>query len=305
MLKCERKRLNIHFAIAKEGAQNMKPKKLMLYLRTKIGTRNFYEDITFKGDSTELKMHMLKWCDNLGKYKELKINQFKELLLPLNEIVFPIKINKFFCRSGRRLDIDFTDSEGKNYYMIQDTLYDYNTLNTYTIGRRNSKLEPLLDRDFTFEILEDSIHIIKSGVLKLKEDGKNDEIAVDFIYNKEENITQATLKSYVTNRTIKIQYPTIGMEFDKDVLEFLFKINEEHWYYYDVFPILRWISTVLEEPICVSITAEVEKEITSEIDVVKGKVQKYTLTEIINEGEVHITKKIFNKDLEEFLYTKE
>lgn len=284
----------------------MKSKKLMLYLRSKIGTGNFYEDIIFKVDSTELKMRMLKWCDNLQKYKGLKINQFKDLLLPLNEIVLPIKINNVFCsKSGRRFDIDFTDNEGKEYYMIQDTLYAYNKVNTYIIGRRNSKLETLLDREFTFEISEDNIQLIESAVLKLREDGKNDEIAVDFIYNLEEDITQATLKSYVTNRIIKIQYPTIDMEFDKDVLEFLFKINEKHWYYYDVFPILRWISTILEKPICVSIIAEVEKEVTSEIDVVKGKVQKYTLTEIINEGEVHITKKIFSKDLEEFLYTKE
>ncbi len=284
----------------------MKSKKLMLYLRSKIGTGNFYEDIIFKVDSTELKMRMLKWCDNLQKYKGLKINQFKDLLLPLNEIVLPIKINNVFCsKSGRRFDIDFTDNEGKEYYMIQDTLYAYNKVNTYIIGRRNSKLEPLLDREFTFEISEDNIQLIESAVLKLREDGKNDEIAVVFIYNLKEDITQATLKSYVTNRIIKIQYPTIDMEFDKDVLEFLFKINEKHWYYYDVFPILRWISTILEKPICVSIIAEVEKEVTSEIDVVKGKVQKYTLTEIINEGEVHITKKIFSKDLEEFLYTKE
>lgn len=282
----------------------MKSKKLMLYLRSKIGTGNFYEDITFKGNSNELKMYMLKWCDNLQKYKELKINQFKDLLLPLNEVVLPVKIKNVFCGIGS-LHLDFTDSQGKEYYMIKDSLYDYNRMNIYTIGRRNSKLEPLLDREFTFEISEDNIQLIGSAVLKLREDGKNDEIAVDFIYNLEEDITQATLKSYVTNRIIKIQYPTIDMEFDKDVLEFLFKINEKHWYYYDVFPILRWISTILEEPICVSITAEVEKEITSEIDVVKGKVQKYTLTEIINEGEVHITKKILSEDLEEFLYTKE
>lgn len=282
----------------------MKTKKLMLYLRSKIGTGNFYEDIIFKVDSTELKMHILKWCDNLQKYKGLKINQFKDLLLPLKEIVLPVKINYTFCGMGR-FDIEFTDNEGKKYYIIQDTLYDYNKMNTYIIGRRNSKLEPLLDRDFTFEILEDKIQLIESGVLKLKEDGTNDEIAVNFIYNSEEDITQATLKSYITNRTIKIQYPKMGMEFDKDVLEFLLKNNEEHWYYYDVFPILRWISTILEEPICVSIVAEVEKEITSEIELVKGKNQKYTLTEIINDGEVHITKKIISKDLEELLGTKE
>lgn len=285
----------------------MKPKKSMLR-GLKSLTENFFEQVNFKfkEDNAKLEIHMMKWCDNLQIYKKLKINQFKDLLVPLNEIVLPIKINNVFCsKSGRRFDIDFTDNEGKKYYIIQDTLYDYNKMNTYIIGRRNSKLEPLLDRDFTFEILEDKIQLIESGVLKLREDGKNDEIAVNFIYNSEEDIAQATLKSYITNRTIKIQYPKMGMEFDKDVLEFLFKINEENWYYYDVFPILRWISTILEEPVCISIVAEVEKEITSEIEVVKGKVKKYTLTEIINEGEVHIIKKIFSKDLEEFLDTKE
>lgn len=279
----------------------MKSKKLMLYLRSKIGRGNFYEDIIFKVDSTKLKMCILRWCDNLQKYKGLKINQFKDLLLPLNEIVLPVKINYVFGGIGT-LHIDFSDSEGKKYYMIQDSSFD---LNTYIIGRRNSKLEPLLERGFTFEILEDKIKLIELGVLKLKEDGRNDEILVYFQYDKVENITQATLKSYVTNRTIKIQYHTIDMEFDKEVLEFLLKNNEEHWYYYDVFPILRWISTILEEPISVSITAEVEKEISSEIEVVKGIVQKYTLTQIINEEEVRITKKIFCRDLEEFLDTKE
>ena len=282
----------------------MKLKKLMWYLRTKIGARNFYEDISFKVYSTDLKIAILKWCDNLQKYKGININQFKELLLPLNEIVLPVKINYIFRGVGT-LHIDFSDSEGKKYYMIQDNLYGYHGINTYTIGRRNSKLEPLLDRDFTFEILEDKIQLIESGVLKLKEDGTNDEVSVHFQYDKAENTTQATLKSYVNNRTIKIQYPTIDMELDKEVLEFLLKNNEEHWYYYDVFPILRWISCILEKPICVSITAEIEKEISSEVEVVKGKVQKHTLTEIINEGEIRVTKKIFSRDLEEFLDTKE
>lgn len=283
----------------------MKPKNSMLYLRTDLVAKNFYEDIIFKENSIKLKIYMIKWCTNL-EYKKLKINQFKDLLVPLNEIVLPIKINNVFCsKSGRRLDIDFTDSEGKKYYMIQDTIYDYNTMNTYIIGRRNSKLEPLLDREFTFKILEDNIELIASGVLKLKKDGKNDEIAVEFRYNKEENFTQATLKSYVANRTIKIQYPTMGMKFDKDVLEFLFKINEEHWYYYDVFPILKWILfNISDKKISLFIIAEIEKEIYSEIYIVNGIVQRYTKTEIISEEEMRINKVIFAKKLEDFLNQK-
>lgn len=85
----------------------------MWYLRTKIGVRNFYENIIFKVYSTELKIGILIWCDNLQKYKGLKINQFKDLLLPLNEIVLPVKINYIFRGVGT-LDIEFSDSEGKN-----------------------------------------------------------------------------------------------------------------------------------------------------------------------------------------------
>ena len=62
---------------------------------------------------------------------------------------------------------------------------------------------------------------------------------------------------------------------------------------------------ISDERISISIVAEVEKEIVSEIDVVNGIVQKYTVTKIINEGEMHIIKKLFAKELNKFLAERE
>ena len=76
---------------------------------------------------------------------------------------------------------------------------------------------------------------------------------------------------------------------------------KNHWYYYNVYPILKWITKILEENTSISIKAEVEKEVYSEIEVVDAVVHKYTRTEIVNEGEMHIIKVIFAKNLSEFL----
>ena len=90
------------------------------------------------------------------------------------------------------------------------------------------------------------------------------------------------------------------------VMNYLFESNESKWYYYDVFPILKWmVMAISDERISISIVAEVEKEIVSEIDVVNGIVQKYTVTKIINEGEMHIIKKLFAKELNKFLAERE
>lgn len=62
-----------------------------------------------------------------------------------------------------------------------------------------------------------------------------------------------------------------------------------------------YIST---EKVSLSIIAEVEGNVCSEVSIINGIVQKYTKTEIISEGEVRTEKTIFAKDLEEFLAEK-
>lgn len=141
--------------------------------------------------------------------------------------------------------------------------------------------------------------------MRLKLDGTNDDIIVNFCYNFQKHTTEATLSSFKSNNKIKIQYPTINYECDKKILKFLFDINEKNSYYYDVLPILKWILlTISYEDVSLSITAEVEKEVSSEIDVVNGIVRIYTKTEIISKEEIRISKVIFAKKLEEFLEEK-
>ena len=68
-----------------------------------------------------------------------------------------------------------------------------------------------------------------------------------------------------------------------------------------VLPVLEWILPNLGEKPSISIIAEVNSEVSAEIEVVEGIVQKYTRTEIISEAEMYIIKVIFAKDLKEFI----
>lgn len=269
-------------------------------LRKELEKSKFYEDIIFANElvSEKVKNIVAEWIFDLQEYKDIEINKFKDLFNELDEVVFPIKIKECY---GMNLYIKFLDAEGNEYYMSK-YLYDYYSISQYMIGRRNSSLEPLVDREFYYQIYEDkTIKLIKTCALQLNQDGKNKDIIVYFCYNHDENTTEAILQSYSSENIIRIKYPTMSDEFDKMVLKFFFD-NESKWYYYDVFPILKWIVTARsKENLSISVVAEVEKEIFSEIEVVNGVVQKYTVTKIINEGEMHIIKKLFAKEVTEFL----
>lgn len=282
----------------------MKFRKLRItLLRRKIEKSNFYEEIIFENKIVEknVKKILAEWMASLQEYKQIRVKKFKDLFVELNEIIFPIRIKDSY--GYKSIDIIFLDAEGKEYYMLKRNLYDYYTMETYIIGRRNSSLEPLVDRDFHYKICEDkSIALIETGAMQLKQDGTNGDIVVDFCPNSIERTTEAKLSSYKQKRKIKIKYPMMSEELDKMVLSFLFNINEATWYYYNVFPILKWIAAVIpDKQVSISIIAEIEEKIYSEIEVVNGIVKKYTITEIINEGEIHIIEKVFSKDLKEFL----
>lgn len=72
----------------------------------------------------------------------------------------------------------------------------------------------------------------------------------------------------------------------------------------DLFCYIVCILIIHTEKVSLSIIAEVEGNICSEVSIINGIVQKYTKTEIISEEEVRISKTIFAKDLEEFLAEK-
>lgn len=286
----------------------MKSRELKVnLLRKTLEKSGFYEDIIFADEfvSEKIKNIVTEWIFNLQEFRNIEVKKFRDLFKELDEIVFPIIINESYGSCS--LNIEFIDVQGNKYYMSKINLYDYHDMQTYIIGRRNSSLEPLVDREFHYQINEDkTIILIGTCILQLNQDGTNKDAVVNFSYDYDERTTQVTLRSYASSNKIKIKYPTVNAEFDKMVMNYLFESNKSKWYYYDVFPILKWmVMAISDERISISIVAEVEKEIVSEIDVVNGIVQKYTVTKIINEGEMHIIKKLFAKELNKFLAERE
>lgn len=270
--------------------------------RARLEISGFYDGVTFQGKNVEKKVKkvLAEWMFCLKEYKEIRVECFKDLFSKLHEVTFPIKIEEGY---GSSLNIIIIDNKGTEYYMIKRGIYVYNDMESYIIGRRNGLLEPLVDRDFHYKISKDgTITLIETGAMKLKEDVTNDDIVVDFCFDSKEHTTEATLKSYASNSKIKMKYTTMDDEFDKKVQEYLFNVNEKNYYYYDVFPILKWmLSTLPSQNVSLSITAEVDDEICSEVDVVQGIVQRYAKTEIINEGEYRTSIDVFAKMIEDFL----
>lgn len=270
--------------------------------RARLEISGFYDGVTFQGKNVEKKVKkvLAEWMFCLKEYKEIRVECFKDLFSKLHEMAFPIKIEEGY---GSSLNIIIIDNKGTEYYMTKRGIYVYNDMESYIIGRRNGLLEPLVDRDFHYKISKDgTITLIETGAMKLKEDVTNDDIVVDFCFDSKEHTTEATLKSYASNSKIKMKYTTMDDEFDKKVQEYLFNVNEKNYYYYDVFPILKWMLLILpSQNVSLSITAEVDDEICSEVDVVQGIVQRYAKTEIINEGEYRTSIDVFAKMIEDFL----
>ena len=117
----------------------MKSRKLrMVLLRIRLKSRKFYKDIIFENQSVskKCKISVTNWIFNLQYYRQIKVENFRDLFSELNEIVFPITIQKSYSYFG--LNIIFLDNEGKEYYMVKENFYD--DIETYIIGRRNSSM---------------------------------------------------------------------------------------------------------------------------------------------------------------------
>lgn len=277
-----------------------------MLLRLELECSGFYEDVIFdEAIKSKVKYNITEWMLYLKIAKDIKIKKFKNLIGILSEIKFPIKIIESYGFFG--IDIVFVDAIGKKYYMlVNGEITNYYNCDTYIIGRRDSSLEPLLDRVFHYKIhkiyKDETIILVESGVMRLKDDGTNDNIMVDFYYNIKNNATKAILRSYETKNKIIIQYPRKCDEFDKMVMRYLFNISEKMSYYYDVFPILKMM---LEELALVNATifveAEFQEKVSSNVEVVGGIVKRYTRTEVIGEGEIITYTKTFSKDVAEFI----
>ena len=281
----------------------MKFRKLRVsLLRIRLEKNGFYDDIIFEEGLVKkrVKRVLTNWIINLQESKHIKVKKFKDLFSKGNDIVFPIKI--IDSNSRYSLGIEFFDNDGKAYYVNSNYYYDLDRLQNYTIERVNSLFGKVVDRVLYYKICKDkSIMLIGSKVTKLNINGTEKDIVLDFRYDHEKNITEVTLKSCESAK-IRIKYPIINDDLDQKVLKFLLNSNEVKNYYYNVFPILEFIVTAIpDEKVTIFITSEIEAEIYSEIEVVNSYVQKYTISKIINEGEIQINKKVLAKKLKKFL----
>lgn len=260
---------------------------------------NFFEEVKFKNWSVKnsCKKFFKTWILNLQKYKKIKVRKFKDLFTKLDEVHFPIKVIE--CTGSFSIEVCFVDSKQEKYYLINDRSYS----DIYVIGRRNSSLEPFVDRDFEFQILTDGgISFLRTGILELDSKENNKDVSVNFFYDTEKFITVVISKSYKYNRQIAITYPTIHDDFDKKVQRYLFEITETKCYYDDVFPILVWLCTqVSQENISISIVAKIQEEVFSQIDVENGIVKKHIYTQIIREKEERRFIVSPSKDLKTYL----
>lgn len=263
-------------------------------MRRKLEQSDFYEDVTF---STDIFKEWTQdcfaiWMYDLKRYHQIEIKKFKDLFENSNEIDFPIQIKR---SSGGGIDINFIDRNGEEYYIYNRSIYDYYKMKEYYIGKRNSLSEPLVDKTYNFRICGDgTIELLKTTVLKLNQDGSNSDIMYEFYYNHNTNTEVVTVYSKENKLTIECQ---IGYEIDKDVTKYFDK-----WCYYDVFPVLKsMVSKITGDDISIHIVAEINDEVFSEVEVVNSIVQKYTFTKVLNEGEIHVIKKIFSRKLEKFL----
>lgn len=282
----------------------MKFRKLRVsLLRIRLEKNGFYDDIIFEEELVRkrVKRVLTNWIINLQESKHIKVKKFKDLFSKGNDIVFPIKI--IDSNSRYSLGIEFFDNAGKAYYVNSNYYYDLDRLQNYTIERVNSFFGKVVDRVLNYKICKDKgIMLIGSKVTKLNINGTEKDIVLDFRYDHEKNITEVTLKSCESDKKIRIKYPIINDELDQKVLKFLLNSHEVKNYYYNVFPILEFIVTAIpDEKVTIFITSEIEEEIYSEIEVVNSYVQKYTISKIINEGEIQINKKVLAKKLKKFL----
>lgn len=271
-------------------------------MRKSLEKTNFYKDVFFSDDFCKKYSQKViyEWIYNLEKYKHIKVKKFKDLFKEFNEIVFPIEIIHSNI-GGYFVQLDIIDISGKKYYFSQSCIWE--NINEYSIGRRNTTSKPFSDNEIHYRILKnEEIEGVKKYVVKLKDDGTNGSPKYEEYYNADMQVIEIS----DSNGVIKIEYPILE-NVKKELLAEFLRCNDKRWYYYDVFPIFKWIVDKTKEYDikAIHIVAEIDKEVYSEIKMVDNVIQTYTITQVINEEEIHIIKKIFAKNIKKFLEEKQ
>lgn len=283
----------------------VKEKRKIKRFRKKLIKKGFFEDVILDKASVVLNDPdggISSWMFYLKKYKEIEIKKLKDLFILLDEVKFPITITKMYGENNW-VRFEFKDKIGKEYYAMNELIFNYEELSKFTIGRRNSKIEPLIDRDFHYQILPDGdIKLYQSGLLKLNADGTNTDLVVEFNYDYDKNFTKVIRKSYKNDMQLVLEYPSKGNKIDEKVKALMLNIREGSNVYYDVVPILKNMIEIMDKnDISINIASKFGGETHSEIKVEHNIVQSYTCTKRVSAERICKTIDVFKKDLKYFL----
>ena len=289
--------------------------------RKKLEKDGFFEDVILDQASVVLNETdggISGWMYYLKKYKKIEVKKFKDLFCQLKEVIFPIIITKMYGRT-KYVRFEFKDRVGKKYYFICDSFaYNFENMSKYIIGRINSSIEPLTNREFYYQILTDcnefdnsqaltkeNIELYKTLVSRLNIDGTHTDLKLEFNYNCYEEKTTKVIMN-LGNKKIIMEYPSKEAEFDKKVEDILFNIdegsNKNKWIYYNVKPLLKEMLEIIDkEDVSIYIGAELDNDVYAEVTVTHNVVQRYTYTEVVREDRMVRTTNIFSKKLDEFL----
>lgn len=246
--------------------------------RKELMKKGFFEDVIFDEASVtsyDPDGEISGWMYYLKKYKETEIKKFKDLFILLDEVKFPITITKMYGGNDW-VRFAFKDKKGEEYYVINHHHLNYERLSKFIIGRRNSKIEPLIDREFHYQISSDGdIELYQTVILKLNEDGTNTDLVVEFNYDYDKNLTEVIRRSYKKDMQLVLEYPSEGNKIDERAKEFMLNIVDGSNVYYNVVPILKnMIEIMCKNDISINIEAKFGGEIYSAVKVEHSIVTK-------------------------------
>lgn len=282
--------------------------------RKKLEKSGFFEDVILGQASVvvnETDGGISGWIYYLKKYDNLEVKKFKDLFSQLDEVRFPITIT-LAGGDSRTVSFYFKDREGNEYYFSNMHYSKKNRLRTFLIGRRNSSIEPLVDRTFYYQILSDSyelddynqviekedIELYKTSVVKLNENGTNPNLFIEFSDDYYENSATRVIRKS-KNKEIVLEYPSKGAKFDKKVEDILFNIDEgsniNEWIYYNIKPLLKEMLEIIDkEDVSIYIGAKLDNEVFSEVTITHNIRQKYTYTKVVSDGRI-VRSTVFSK----------
>ena len=282
--------------------------------RKKLEKSGFFEDVILGQASVVLNETdggISGWIYYLKKYDKLEVKKFKDLFSQLDEVRFPITIT-WADGGSYTVSFYFKDREGNEYYFSNMHYLKKNRLRTFLIGRRNSSIEPLVDRTFYYQILSDSyelddynqviekedIELYKTSVVKLNEDGTNTNLFIEFSDDYYENSATRVIRKS-KNKEIVLEYPSKGAKFDKKVEDILFNIDEgsniNEWIYYNIKPLLKEMLEIIDkEDVSIYIGAKLDNEVFSEVTITNNIRQKYTYTKVVSDGRI-VRSTVFSK----------